>query len=304
MTNSPFSVGVSAERLNHRKPRSRIVSPTPKGSNVPGLICCSLGRSGGWSSRRPTTRTESAPISDRLVTGLSGIGAQPARTRKAAATSAAGRAAMRQVIGPSLAKLREALLDHRDLPLVFGVIVLQDRENLGQELALGGRLGPLHPEFVLLEPPGGDVDIFIGAHEVDAGLVDLDRRLVAAARAEIVGVVGVAEETGIAAEPLHLVGSRLDADMQEQAFMPRNQVTGVLAVIKLDVDPAQARGRVRHVDIAVDQGKALILRVDGIRRAPRDEKGQKAKERCQSTPGHGGSTLRCRTISGSRQKLR
>src|SRR5258708_35429549 len=131
MTNSPFSAGVSAERLNHRKPRSRMVAPTPKGWNGPGLICCSLGRSGGWSSRRPTTRTDSAPISDRLVTGLSGIGAQPARTRKAAAPSAAGRAAMRQVIGPSLAKLREALLDHRDLPWGFGGIVFQDREDLG-----------------------------------------------------------------------------------------------------------------------------------------------------------------------------
>src|SRR5260370_589448 len=65
MTNSPFSVGVSAERLNHRKPRSRIVSPTPKGSNVPGLICCSLGRSGGLSSTRPTPPTQTPPLSGR-----------------------------------------------------------------------------------------------------------------------------------------------------------------------------------------------------------------------------------------------
>src|SRR5258708_32601127 len=109
MTNSPFSVGVSAERLNHRKPRSRIVSPTPKGSNVPGLICCSLGRSGGWRARGPTPAAEAAPLSDRLGTGPSGLGAPPPRGYETAAPRAA-LAAPRLLIAPLPSQPRHVLL--------------------------------------------------------------------------------------------------------------------------------------------------------------------------------------------------
>src|SRR5258708_29131522 len=98
----------------------------------------------------------------------------------------------------------------------------------------------------------GRVEVRVLWGEVAAGIV-IGYLGGFASFAAVVVLDGVGQKTAVAAELVHLIGARLDADVQEQPVLGAEQVASLLlAVVVLERDPVDPRRRALHVEVAVD----------------------------------------------------